>query len=72
MFVIFKTLLKLLTIHSKSEKIGGVYSWAQKFWRKKCANGDDNNSRQEYINNEIYDKIAYLLKNMMRACVYLT
>ena len=58
-------------IQFKSEKIGGVYSWAQKNWRKKCVNGDDKNSRQEYVNHEIYDKIAYLLKNMILVCVYL-
>ena len=28
-------------IHSKSEKIGGVYFSAQKNWRKKCVNGND-------------------------------
>ena len=58
-------------IHSKSEKIGGVYSWAQKNWLKKCVNGDDKNLRQEYVNHEIYDKIAYLLKNMILVLVYL-
>ena len=33
-------------------------------WRQK-------NLRQEYVNHEIYDKIAYLLKNMILVCVYL-
>ena len=58
-------------IHSKSERNGGVYSSAQKNWRKKCVNGDDKKSRQEYVNQEIYDKMAYLLKNMILVCVYL-
>ena len=37
----------------------------------KCANGDGKSSQQEYVNHEIYDKIAYLLKNMILVCVYL-
>ena len=32
------------SIHSKSEKIGGVYSSAQKYWRKNCVNGGDKNA----------------------------
>ena len=66
-----RPLAPLIDIHCKSEKIGRVYSWAQKNWRKKCVNGDDKNSRQEYVNHEIYDKIAYLLKNMILVFVYL-
>ena len=58
-------------IHSKIEKIGGVYSSAQKDWRKKCVNGDDKKLRQEYVNHEIYAKMTYLLKNMILVCVYL-
>ena len=38
---------------------------------EKCVNGDDKNLRQEYVNHEIYDKIAYLLRNMILVCVYL-
>ena len=33
-------------------------------WQKKCVNGDDKNLRQEYVNHEIYDKMANLIKNM--------
>ena len=58
-------------IHSKSEKIGGVYSSGQKDWRKKYENGKDKKSRQEYVNHEIYSKMAYLLENMILVCVYL-
>ena len=29
---------------------------------KKCVNGDDKNSRLEYVNHEIYDKIVCLSK----------
>ena len=36
-----------------------------KKWRKKCVNDDDKKLRQEYEYHEIYDKIAYLLKNMI-------
>ena len=38
---------------------------------EKCVNGDGKNSRQEYVNHEIYDKMAYLIKNMILVCVYL-
>ena len=55
----------------KFKKIGGVYSWGQKDWRKKYENGDDKKSQQEYINHEIYDKMEYLIKNMILVCVYL-
>ena len=58
-------------IHSKSKKNGGVYSSGQKDWRKKYKKGDDKKSRQEYVNHEIYDKMAYLIKNMILVCVYL-
>ena len=55
----------------KFKKIGGVYSWGQKDWRKKYENGDDKKSRQEYINHEIYDKMAYLIKNMIVVYVFI-
>ena len=58
-------------IHSKSEQIGGVYFSGQKNWREKCVNGDEKYLRQEYVNHEIYDKMAYLLKHMILVCVYL-
>ena len=35
---------------------------------KKYVNGDDKKSRKEYVNHEIYDKMAYLLKNMILLC----
>ena len=37
---------------------------------KKWVNGDDKNLRHEYVNHEIYDKLAYLLKNMILVCAY--
>ena len=58
-------------IYSKSEKIGGVCISAPKKLAEKVINGDDKQSRKEYVNNEIYDKMAYLLKNMILFCVYL-
>ena len=33
-------------------------------WRRK-------NSQQEYVNHEIYDEMAYLLKHMILVCVNL-
>ena len=62
---------RILHIHSKSEKIGGVYSSGKKNWRKKCVNGDDKNLQQDNVNHEIYDKMAYLIKNMILVCVCL-
>ena len=38
---------------------------------EKLAEKVRKNSRQEYVNHEIYDKMAYLLKNMVLVCVYL-
>ena len=64
-------IVDVICIHSESEKIGGVYSSGQKDWRKKYENGKDKKSRQEYVNHEIYDKMAYLIKNMILVCVYL-
>lgn len=55
-------------IHSKSEI---VYSSGQKDWQKKYRNGDNKKLLQEYVNNEIYGKMAYLIKNMILVCVYL-
>ena len=53
------------------KKIGGVYTSGQKDWQKKYENGNDKKSRQKYVNHEIYDKMAYLLKNMILVCGYL-
>ena len=38
---------------------------------EKCVNCDDKKFRQKYLNHEIYDKMAYLFKNMILVCVYL-
>ena len=54
------------------KKIGGVYTSGQKDWQKKYENGNDKKSRQKYVNHEIYDKMAYLLKNMILVYVCLS
>ena len=53
------------------KKIGGVYTSGQKDWQKKYENGNDKKSRQKYVNHEIYDKMAYLIKNVIFVGVYL-
>ena len=43
---------RIAPIHSKSEKIGGVYLSGQQNWRKKCVNSDNIFLRQLYVNHE--------------------
>ena len=38
-------------IHPKSEKIGGDYLSAQKYWRKKCVNLGDKILQQKCVNH---------------------
>ena len=49
----------------KVKKLAESTHQARKIEAKKYKNGDDNKSRQEYVNHEIYDKMAYLFKNMI-------
>ena len=60
-----------MSVHSESEKIGGVYSSGQKDWREKYENGDGQKFQEEYVNHEIYDKMAYLIKNMKVVYVFI-
>ena len=68
-FFPFQMFLHIDTYILKGKKLAESIHEPEKL-AVKCLNGDDKNSRQEYVNHEIYDEMTYLLKKMILVCVY--